>query len=112
MQILANLIDGQSRAPRAGRYLDSIDPAIGQPFAQCPDSDAADVAEAVTAASRAAPGWAQTPAEARGRIRHTLRSHFHHQDGSRGFLPRCRIDGSGQGGSESPRRTELGGAEQ
>jgi aminomuconate-semialdehyde/2-hydroxymuconate-6-semialdehyde dehydrogenase len=67
MLVLANLIDGQSRAPRAGRYLDIVDPAIGQPFAQCPDSDAGDVAEAVAAASRAAPGWARTPAEARGR---------------------------------------------
>jgi aminomuconate-semialdehyde/2-hydroxymuconate-6-semialdehyde dehydrogenase len=67
MLILANLIDGRSRAPRTGRYLDSVDPAVGQPFAQCPDSDAADVAEAVAAAHRAAPGWAQTPAEGRGR---------------------------------------------
>jgi aminomuconate-semialdehyde/2-hydroxymuconate-6-semialdehyde dehydrogenase len=67
MQILANLIDGRSRAPCCGRYLDSVDPAVGQPFARCPDSDAADVEDAVAAASRAAPGWAQTPAEARGR---------------------------------------------
>ena len=67
MLILANLIDGQSRAPRGGRYLESVDPAIGQAFAECPDSDATDVAEAVAAASRAAAGWAQTPAEARGR---------------------------------------------
>src|SRR6201991_4474434 len=67
MQLLANLIDGHSRAPRGGRYLDVIDPAIGRPFAQCPDSDAEDVADAVAAAARAAPGWAALPAETRAR---------------------------------------------
>jgi aminomuconate-semialdehyde/2-hydroxymuconate-6-semialdehyde dehydrogenase len=63
--VLANLIDGRSRAPRGGRYLDIVDPAVGTVFAQCPASDASDVADAVTAAQRAAAAWASTPAETR-----------------------------------------------
>ncbi|MET0254356.1 MAG: aldehyde dehydrogenase [Luteibacter sp.] len=65
MLVLANLIDGRSHAPRGGRYLDVVEPAVGHAFAHCPDSDAADVADAVDAASRAAPGWSATPAETR-----------------------------------------------
>lgn len=65
MLILANFIDGQSHAPRSGRYLDVMDPAAGAPFAQCPDSDAQDVEDAVTAARHAAPEWAATPADVR-----------------------------------------------
>ncbi|WP_036111670.1 MULTISPECIES: aldehyde dehydrogenase [Luteibacter] len=65
MIVLANLIDGKARAPRGDRYLDVIDPATSHVFARCPDSDAADVADAVSAASQAAAGWASTPADAR-----------------------------------------------
>ncbi|MEX1826557.1 aldehyde dehydrogenase [Luteibacter sp. CQ10] len=65
MLVLANLIDGHAHAPGDGRYLDVIDPATGQAFARCPDSDAGDVAEAVAAATCAAPGWAALPIEAR-----------------------------------------------
>ncbi|SEV86076.1 aldehyde dehydrogenase [Luteibacter sp. 329MFSha] len=72
MLALANLIDGRSRAPRAGGYLDVVDPAVGASFARCPASDADDVADAVAAAVRAAPGWARTPAEARARCLHRL----------------------------------------
>jgi len=50
MIVLANLIDGHSRAPRGDRYLDVVDPATGHVFARCPDSDAVDVADAVAAA--------------------------------------------------------------
>ncbi|SEM22253.1 aminomuconate-semialdehyde/2-hydroxymuconate-6-semialdehyde dehydrogenase [Luteibacter sp. UNCMF331Sha3.1] len=72
MHALANLIDGRSRAPRAGGYLDVVEPATGQTFARCPDSDATDVADAVAAAARAAEGWARTPADVRARCLHRL----------------------------------------
>jgi len=65
MIVLANFIDGAPRAPHGGAYLDVIDPATGTVFAGCPDSDATDVAAAVAAAGRAAPGWAATPADVR-----------------------------------------------
>jgi aminomuconate-semialdehyde/2-hydroxymuconate-6-semialdehyde dehydrogenase len=67
MLTLTNLIDGEPRAPRGGRYLDVFDPATGQAYARCPDSAAEDVADATDAASRALLCWSTLPAEARGR---------------------------------------------
>ncbi|MEO6969087.1 MAG: aldehyde dehydrogenase [Rhodanobacteraceae bacterium] len=58
---LANLIDGQLRAPESGAYLDVSEPATGAVFARCPDSDSRDVEAAVTVAQRAAPAWAALP---------------------------------------------------
>jgi len=72
MLVLANLIDGQARTPRGGRYLDIVDPAIGRAYARCPDSDADDVADAMAAATQAAPGWAGMPAEDRARCLYRL----------------------------------------
>ncbi len=69
---LANLIDGRLQAPRDSRWLDVFEPATGQVFAQCPDSSADDVADAVAAAQRAAPGWSAMPAELRARLLHRL----------------------------------------
>jgi aminomuconate-semialdehyde/2-hydroxymuconate-6-semialdehyde dehydrogenase len=69
---LANLIDGHPQAPSHARYLDVFEPATGQVFAHCPDSDAADVEAAVQAAQRAAPGWAATPVEQRARLLNRL----------------------------------------
>lgn len=53
-------------------WLDVYEPATGAVFAQCPDSSAADVAAAVHAAQRAAPGWAATPADTRAQLLHRL----------------------------------------
>jgi aminomuconate-semialdehyde/2-hydroxymuconate-6-semialdehyde dehydrogenase len=69
---LANLIDGRLQAPRDDRWLDIFEPAVGQVFAQCPDSSPADVADAVAAAQRAAPDWIAMPAEQRARLLHRL----------------------------------------
>ncbi|HJU07427.1 MAG TPA: aldehyde dehydrogenase, partial [Rhodanobacteraceae bacterium] len=55
---LANLIDGQLRAPATDAYLDVFEPATGKVYARCPDSDKRDVELAVQAAQRAAPAWA------------------------------------------------------
>ncbi|WP_266156872.1 aldehyde dehydrogenase [Dyella silvatica] len=48
--------------------MDVFEPATGKLFAHCPDSSAADVAAAVTAAQHAAPAWAATPLEQRSRL--------------------------------------------
>jgi aminomuconate-semialdehyde/2-hydroxymuconate-6-semialdehyde dehydrogenase len=69
---LGNLIDAEIVVPRNGRYLDVFEPATGEAFAKCPDSDAADVDAAVAAARRAAPGWAVTPVEERARLLNRL----------------------------------------
>lgn len=69
---LANLIDGRLAPPQADRWLDVFEPATGEIFAHCPDADASDVAAAVAAAQRAAPGWAATPTAQRARLLHRL----------------------------------------
>jgi aminomuconate-semialdehyde/2-hydroxymuconate-6-semialdehyde dehydrogenase len=69
---LANLINGRLQPPLDGRYLDVFEPATGQVLARCPDSTSADVDAAVTAARRAAAGWAATPAEERARLLNRL----------------------------------------
>jgi len=70
--LLPNLIGGESLPSRNARYIDLVEPATGQVFARCPDSDAGDVDAAVEAARRAAPGWAATPASDRGRLMQRL----------------------------------------
>jgi aminomuconate-semialdehyde/2-hydroxymuconate-6-semialdehyde dehydrogenase len=69
---LANLIDGVLQAPVGDAYLDVYEPATGEVFAHCPDSDARDVEAAVAAAERAAPGWAGLPAAERAKCLHRL----------------------------------------
>jgi aminomuconate-semialdehyde/2-hydroxymuconate-6-semialdehyde dehydrogenase len=49
-------------------YLDSLDPSTGAPFAQVPDSDAADIDAAVAAASAAFPAWSATLRTERSKI--------------------------------------------
>lgn len=70
--VLANLIDGQLRAPLGGEYLDVFEPATGQVYARCPDSDGRDVDAAVAAAHRAAPVWAALPHDERAGHLHRL----------------------------------------
>jgi aminomuconate-semialdehyde/2-hydroxymuconate-6-semialdehyde dehydrogenase len=69
---LANLIDGELRAPAGGAYLDVFEPAAGRTYARCPDSDARDVEAAVAAAERAVPGWAALAAGERAKHLHRL----------------------------------------
>ena len=71
-QRLANLIDGQLQPASNGGWLDIHEPATGEVFGQCPDSDASDVERAVGAARAAAAGWASTPIEQRAAIMHRL----------------------------------------
>ncbi|MCC2545874.1 aldehyde dehydrogenase [Hymenobacter sp. BT175] len=65
---IQNYINGEFVPPVAGRYLDNIDPALGQVYGQIPDSDATDIARAVEAAEAAFPAWRAMPAEKRGRL--------------------------------------------
>jgi len=69
---LANLIGGTLRAPESGTYLDVCEPATGNAYARCPDSDARDVAAAVAAAEHAAPAWAALSAGERAGHLHRL----------------------------------------
>ena len=55
------VIDGHPGPAASGEWLDSIDPATGEPWARIPASAAADVDAAVDAARRAFPAWAGLP---------------------------------------------------
>ena len=60
MRRLENFIGGESVAPQSGQYVELINPATGQPFAEMPVSNAADVDAAVTAAAKAFTTWKRT----------------------------------------------------
>lgn len=68
MLVIKNYIDGQWCDAASGRTLDDIEPATGSIHGRLPDSDAADVDAAVTAAERAFPAWAATRAAERSQI--------------------------------------------
>jgi aminomuconate-semialdehyde/2-hydroxymuconate-6-semialdehyde dehydrogenase len=65
---IANYIGGNLQAPVNGKYMDSVNPATGEVYSQIPDSDADDIALAVTAAQAAFPKWSTTPAEEKFKI--------------------------------------------
>ena len=60
MRRLANYINGEMVAPSSGRYVELISPVTGQPFAEMPISNGADVDAAVTSAQRAFGEWRRT----------------------------------------------------
>jgi len=62
---MANYIGGAFCPPVHGKYLDNINPATGAVYTHTPDSDSADVEQAVAAARAAFPAWSATPAEKR-----------------------------------------------
>ena len=68
MDILANFINGNYQAPINGNYLDNIEPATGEIYGKIPDSDNADIAQAVFAAEQAQPAWQAMPLEQRADI--------------------------------------------
>ncbi|HQR09524.1 MAG TPA: aldehyde dehydrogenase, partial [Gemmatales bacterium] len=72
MEQLSNYIDGVSRAPISGEYLDNVEPATGRVYSRIPDSDGADLALAVAAADAALPVWKAQSLEARARMLHAI----------------------------------------
>jgi aldehyde dehydrogenase (NAD+) len=70
-----NWIGGRRRAPNAGEYLPSIEPAFASPWIEIPASDASDIAEAVAAASAAFRGeWRSAPAMTRAALLRSVAS--------------------------------------
>lgn len=65
MDKIANYINGNWMAPLSEKYLDNINPATGEVYSQIPDSDQADVAIAVEAASKAFGSWSSLLPEKR-----------------------------------------------
>jgi len=72
MEKISNFINGRAVAPRAGRYLDNVEPATGLIYSRVPDSGPEDINDAVAAAASAFPAWAATPAADRARILNRL----------------------------------------
>lgn len=65
---LENYIDGNFIAPLSSRFLDCINPATAEVFAQIPDSNEQDVELAVNAAKKVFTIWSKTSNEERFRI--------------------------------------------
>lgn len=63
-----NFIGGDWTPPAGGHYLENVTPVTGKTFCEVPRSGADDIDRAVTAAAKAAPGWAATSAADRARI--------------------------------------------
>jgi betaine-aldehyde dehydrogenase len=60
MRRLSNFIGGESVAPKSGKYVELINPGTGQPMAEMPVSDAADIDAAVQVAAKAFQSWKRT----------------------------------------------------
>ena len=65
MKRIANYINGAYCEPQNGLYLPVYDPSRGQVYAEAPDSDEADVAQAYAAAKAAFPAWSATSVDER-----------------------------------------------
>jgi len=65
---IKNFINGEWYEPKAGKYLENINPATGEVIGKIPDSDETDIEMAVDAASKAFPKWSIIPVEDRFKI--------------------------------------------
>ncbi len=62
---LENYIGGNFIGPLSGKFIDCVNPATAEIFAQIPDSNEKDIELAVTMAKKAFPEWSVTPVEKR-----------------------------------------------
>ena len=63
--IIDNFIDGEYQAPINNNYLENIEPATGLVYGKIPNSDGADIEQAVAAAELALPAWRSLDLEQR-----------------------------------------------
>ncbi|MDG1502132.1 MAG: aldehyde dehydrogenase family protein, partial [Ulvibacter sp.] len=68
MDYLKNYINGTYCDAASGTWIDNYNPSDGSVYAQIPDSNKQDVANAYTAAQAAYPGWSNTTIEYRSKI--------------------------------------------
>ncbi|MEQ1585411.1 MAG: aldehyde dehydrogenase [Cyclobacteriaceae bacterium] len=68
MDRILNYIDGKLCEPRAGKYLENMNPSEGSVYGTLPNSDAEDVKQAVQAAQAAFPLWSAMPLSNRSSI--------------------------------------------
>lgn len=67
-QYIKNYIGGALVAPKSGKYIDNYNPAVGEVYSYIPDSNEADVQEAVEAAEKAFETWSKVGIRKRFRI--------------------------------------------
>ena len=67
MRRLDNFVGGESVAPMSKKYVELINPATGEPFAEMPVSNAADVDAALQVANAAFQSWKRTTPSQRSR---------------------------------------------
>lgn len=72
MQKILNYINGELVEPISKKYLENINPATGQIYSQCPDSDERDIELAVKSAESAFEYWSNMSASDRSKIMLTL----------------------------------------
>ncbi len=72
MFFLENYIGGELVKPLSGKYIDCINPATAEVFAQIPDSNETDIELAVNAAKKAFTTWSKTTTEERFKILNKL----------------------------------------
>lgn len=65
MKKILNYINGELKEPKNKKYLDNLNPATGRAYSLVPDSDEADVIEAIAAAEAAFPIWSAMSVETR-----------------------------------------------
>jgi len=68
MENIFNYINGVLQAPVSNQFLENINPATGEVYSLCADSDERDVALAYDAAEAAFPIWSEMPANDRSKI--------------------------------------------
>ncbi len=68
IQKLANYIGGHAQAPQSGLYLENFEPATGAVYSLVPDSGAADIHLAVSAAKEIYPWWSKRTPEQRSQV--------------------------------------------
>ena len=68
MHYLKNYINGINCDALSGKWIDNYNPSDGSVYAQIPDSNKQDVANAYIAAQAAYPGWSNTTIEYRSKI--------------------------------------------
>ncbi len=62
---IQNFINGELIQPNSGDYFDNSSPATGKVYSQTPDSDKADIDNAVASAKEAFKTWSKLPQKER-----------------------------------------------
>ena len=68
MEKILNYINGEFTSPQSNDWIDNYNPSDGHVYSSIPNSNAADVQDAVNAAQAAFPSWSLTPLDKRSAI--------------------------------------------